>query len=322
VVVVTALDPPTVEVHCHGGLAAVAMVRDSLVAAGGERGEWPKPEGLTRSRAEAWADLLRAATGRTAAILLDQAQGAFDRECERLASLVDSDPEAVRRRMEQLVGRSPALVEGAVVVLAGRPNVGKSRLLNALAGYERSIVSEEAGTTRDLVRTATAMGGWPVELVDAAGDRAESEVVDRVEAEGVRRAGMARRDAAAVVLVLDRSEPLQATDHRLMAALPDAIRVGNKSDRPGAWEGRDLGALEVSALAGVGLDGLIGAITARIEPQPIAPGEAVVVREWQRDRLRAADAAIGAGRADDAAEILRGASRETSVPAQSPEVWE
>ena len=106
------------------------------------------------------------------------------------------------------------LLSGWKVVLIGRPNVGKSRLLNALSGFRRAIVDELPGTTRDVVAFRTAFGGWPVELADTAGIRATP---DEVEHLGIERAKEELRTADLVLLVLDRSEYLRPIDVQLIA---------------------------------------------------------------------------------------------------------
>src|SRR5262249_7525364 len=130
------------------------------------------------------------------------------------------------------------LVSGWKVVIAGRPNVGKSRVFNALAGFDRSIVNPQAGVTRDVVSIRTAFGGWPVELSDTAGERDSSDVVERL---GIVRARQERRDADLVLLVLDRSEPLEEIDRNLLEAAPTSLVVANKCDLAAAWAAGDLG---------------------------------------------------------------------------------
>src|SRR5206468_12815742 len=104
------------------------------------------------------------------------------------------------------------LISGWKVVIAGRPNVGKSRLFNAMAGFARAIVDPTPGVTRDVVTFRTAFGGWPVELADTAGLRATE---DAIESMGIARSRREQVDADLVLLVLDRSELLQPTDHEL-----------------------------------------------------------------------------------------------------------
>ena len=128
--------------------------------------------------------------------------------------------DTVRLGIERLLERErigSRLISGWKVALAGRPNVGKSRLLNALAGYTRAIVDPMPGTTRDLVTVRTSMDGWPVELADTAGLRASA---DTIEAEGIRRARAYQAEADLRVLVLDRSEPLTKEDRDLIERSP------------------------------------------------------------------------------------------------------
>ena len=125
------------------------------------------------------------------------------------------------------------LTTGWRVVIAGRPNVGKSRLLNALAGYQRAIVDPTPGTTRDLVTALTAFDGWPVELVDTAGVR---ETDDAIERSGIDRTLRQTETADLVLKVLDRSEPLQVDDRTLMSGPGPALLVAGKADLPPAWE--------------------------------------------------------------------------------------
>ena len=149
--------------------------------------------------------------------------------------------------------RGRIIREGATVVIAGRPNVGKSSLFNALLGQERAIVTETAGTTRDLVTETCDIEGVRVTLVDTAGLRDTS---DRIEVEGVWRGTRAREVANVIVVVLDAAEDQTADDERLLreTAGRPRVLVANKSDRPVLWNRED--ALRISATSGDGLDGL------------------------------------------------------------------
>ncbi len=170
------------------------------------------------------------------------------------------------------------LIDGWRVVLAGRPNVGKSRLLNALAGYGRAIVDPTPGTTRDVVTLQTAFDGWPVELVDTAGLR---EAADEIEASGVSKARSEHAKADLILLVLDLSMPLTEPDHALIQDFPHALRVANKSDLPAAWEPSRVAAMPISAEHGDGLDALMAEIVDRLVPNPPRPGAAVPFRVEQ-----------------------------------------
>ena len=285
-------DPPEVEVQGHGGPAAIALVVEALVAAGAERARasaWVRHAAGSRLRAEARLDLPHATTLRTASHLLDQANGAIDRE---LALIRDDPPESALTRLDILIARSEVglhLAQGWRVVLAGRPNVGKSRLLNALLGYDRAIVDPSPGTTRDVVSAATAFDGWPVELADTAGLR---DPGDPIEAEGVARARDRHRSADLVLLVLDRSELLTGADRRLMAEHPGALVVANKADLPGVW---DFDGLVVSAERGDGIDRLAAEIVRRLVPDPPPAGSAIPFRPRHARRLGLIRRAIARG---------------------------
>jgi tRNA modification GTPase len=196
VAVVLAGDPPEVEVHGHGGPAPLALVVEALVAGGAALATpeaWVGRSGRSPLSVAAEIDLAGAATVRSAEILLEQAQGALEAEIRRLmtrARPIPGRPSAASTPCSAARRSGCVLVSGWRVVLAGRPNVGKSRLLNALAGYERALVDPVPGTTRDIVTIRTALDGWPVDLSDTAGLRPTSEPI---EATGV---ALARADRA------------------------------------------------------------------------------------------------------------------------------
>ncbi len=293
--------PPEVEIQCHGGPAAIALVVEALGAAGAKtrsQRAWARHSAGSSLRAEASLALGSAPTVRVAEVMLDQAEGALDDEIRRA---LDAIPDEAIFLLDGLIERArlgTRLTAGWRVVLAGRPNVGKSRLLNALAGYDRAIVAPTPGTTRDVVTVLAAFGGWPVELADTAGLRA---ALDPIEAEGVALARARQRGADLVLVVLDRSEPLDDLDRAVLADHPGALVVANKLDLPAAWDDREIGAIAVSAERGDGIDALVEAVAARLVPEPPPPGSGVpsrpiharrlgLIREWLRlgrvDRAR------------------------------------
>lgn len=282
VAVIIGLDPPEVEIQCHGGPAAVAMIVDALRDAGVEQRRpvaWVRHAAGSAIEAEAVVDLARAQTARVAEILLDQEAGALRRELERLQGLIDARSVEAGRRLQRLAAAGRVglkAVGGWSVVLTGRPNVGKSSLLNALAGFDRSIIAATPGTTRDVVTQGTAFDGWPVDLSDTAGLRASA--ADAIEDEGVRRARSRRDLADLAVLIFDGSEPLTDEDHGLHAESPAALVVASKADRPAAWGHTALDAIRVSAHSGEGLETLIAAVATRLVPEPPEPGQAVPFR--------------------------------------------
>ena len=167
-------------------------------------------------------------------------------------------------------------------MLAGRTNVGKSSLLNALAGYGRAIVHPTPGTTRDAVAVTTAVEGWPVELCDTAGLRAADDR-RRAHRHRARRERLAQADL--VVLVTDRSLPWSAEDQALAQQWPAAVLVHNKCDLPAA---PDLGRQDFDqcALRGEGIDVLLAAIGRRLAPDPPPPGSPVPFCGEQVEMLR------------------------------------
>jgi tRNA modification GTPase len=165
-------------------------------------------------------------------------------------------------RIERLLAtaRAGALAKrGARLALVGRPNTGKSSLLNALVGYQRSIVSELPGTTRDYLEAPLELAGIPVTAIDTAGIRTTADIV---EASGVEAAKGLAANADLTLLLLDVSTPLTPDDHELMRTLDAArtLRVASKADLAPGWDAGDMGAIAVSAKTGAGLDTLKEAI--------------------------------------------------------------
>jgi tRNA modification GTPase len=298
-------ETPIVEIQCHGGIAAVALVQAALEKAGAQPAKtgWPGPTdpnaGLPLAKL-ALLDLTYAPTLTTAEILLDQANGSLHEEVCRLVELIEEHPAAALAGVQAIEARAAVglrLLSGWKVVITGRPNVGKSRLLNALAGFTRAIVDPTPGTTRDVVSFQTSVAGWPVELADTAGIRATS---DTVEILGIERTREQQRQSDMVILVLDRSEPLQPIDRELIATTSEAILVANKSDLPPAWPAEPSSLdprpiLMISAERGDGIPSLLGAVVKRLIPDPPPPGSAVPFRPEQVESLSRAKACLQAG---------------------------
>lgn len=159
--------------------------------------------------------------------------------------------------------------QGARLALLGRPNAGKSSLLNALLGYQRSIVSDTPGTTRDYLEAPLVIGGVPVTAVDTAGLR---DAANAIEASGVEQARHIGQHADLRLLIVDGSQPLTEEDEELVRSIPPerTLVVLNKRDRPAAFAAADLPLppgtqpLELSALTGHGLAELESAIAAEL----------------------------------------------------------
>ena len=254
-----------VEISAHGNPVVLDEIVRRAIGAGArlaEPGEFTLRAFLNGKRdliqAEAVGDLIAAATPLQARVAFDQLEGTLTRRIAaidaelfdliaRLEASLDFPDEGyhfieasetaqrielVIERLDQLLGdakQGRMIREGATVVLAGRPNVGKSSLFNVLAGNDRAIVTEIPGTTRDLVTERIDLGGLPITLVDTAGWRDTSDVIER---EGVARAVKARDVADLVIVVLDRSKPVTAEDEHLLeqTTTRNRIVVANKSD--------------------------------------------------------------------------------------------
>lgn len=292
VAVIVAESPPRVEIQCHGGSASIGLVLAAIQAESVRVGpnEESGPGETIDTLAEALDDLPHAPTLRTAAILLEQAQGALDFELRQVIAALSHDPDQARRDLEKLRERAGVglrLRDGWRVALAGRPNVGKSSLLNAILGFDRAIVNPCPGTTRDVVRVQAACDGWPVEFADTAGIRA---AIDVIEQSGVERARRVHDEADLVALLLDGSVPLTAADHDLIAEYPQAFRIATKADLPLAWKPSDWHAESVSARQREGIDSLLSTMLERLIGVPIPKGVGVPFRPSHRAAI---DAALG-----------------------------
>jgi tRNA modification GTPase len=267
----------------------VALIEETLVAGGCQRLAWRDwaagrcADAITASALNALAD---ARTERVAAILLDQYHGALSRALSEIQQAIDrGDRCTARRQSDELCARVDLgrhLVKPWQVVLAGRVNVGKSSLINALAGYDRSIVHPTPGTTRDAVTLATAIDGWPVELCDTAGLRAGGDAIERA---GMERARERLAQADLVILVGDCSERWSREDQTLVDQWPAALRVHNKCDLPPAADDRPPG-LSISAMRGDGVENLLATVARRLAPQPPPAGAAVPFTAAQIEMVR------------------------------------
>mgnify|MGYP001160552346 FL=1 len=241
------------------------------------------------AQAEAIADLIAAGTEAGARAALRSLHGEFSERINRLvadtielrvyveSSIDFSDEEIdflsegdVAHRLEQLdaqltailtsARRGQVLRDGMNLVIAGRPNAGKSSLLNRLAGYEAAIVTDVAGTTRDVLREHIHIDGMPLHIIDTAGLRDSADIVEQ---EGIRRAWRAIEEADGVLLVIDDSLGLGAAEREVAARLPDQVSltlIRNKIDVSGGEAGLRDGELGpevyLSAQTGEGLDAL------------------------------------------------------------------
>ena len=315
------------ELYLHGGQTTVRRVLALLGrhARGARPGEFTERAFLNGkldlAQAEAVMDLINAGAERSANSALAQLTG---RLSERIAAVeaqlldalsgleaaIDYPEEleddvtsalpgvlaAAEAELAALIGAGLSgrvLREGARVALIGRPNAGKSSLLNALAGAERAIVTQFAGTTRDVLEEAVSMDGITVTLFDTAGIRAADDPVERI---GVERARRAAERADLLLLCFDAAAPLSEEDEALLAETAGRSRLAVccKGDLPALWEAEALSpygieALAVSAETGEGLAALRRAIAARIAP---AAESALVTNARHIEALQRAAASV------------------------------
>jgi tRNA modification GTPase len=294
---------PSLEIHGHGGREVVRFLLDHLCEQGLQICSW---EDFLRKTsddplcAEATIALTQAATFRTAGILLDQQQGALGRAFDKILAALDrGDSMAAGEGLAQLdryaaVGQH--LTRPWRVAVAGAPNVGKSSMVNALAGYQRSVVAATPGTTRDVVTTRIALDGWLIELADIAGLRREAE---SLEEQGIRRAKATAAGAALVLWVLDGSMP---------AVWPDEddgriLYVVNKIDLPAAWEG-GANAVRVSARMGTGLAELCSTLVAQLVQHSPPTGAAVPFTPRLCDGIAEAQRIVASGDSEETRRIV------------------
>lgn len=311
------------EIHCHGGRAVLAAVLAECCRLGArpaERGEFSyrawRNGRLDLTQAEAVAETIAAPTraalhlaqvklsgvlGRRVAALragLEELRAQFclavdfpdeDVDClppEQLAGAVERTVTGLKELLAG-VERARAWREGALAVLCGRVNVGKSSLLNALLGRERAIVTDQPGTTRDFLEEPLDLDGLPVRLCDTAGLRRAADPVERAGLDLAR--DLADR-ADLVLFVVDGSLPLLDEERRTASALDPArtLAVVNKGDLPLAapWPGAELAArfevLAISARTGAGLERLAARMHERLaegSPEPEADAVAPNLRQ-------------------------------------------
>jgi tRNA modification GTPase len=328
-----------VEISAHGNPVVLQAIVGRALEAGArlaEPGEFTLRAFLNGKRdlvqAEAVGDLIDAATPMQARVAFDQLEGTLTQRIAEIdaelfgliarleASLDFPDegyhfiqPDEIGRLVGSVVGRLDQLLagarhgrlirEGATVVVAGRPNVGKSSLFNMLARADRAIVAAVAGTTRDLVSERIDLEGLAVTVVDTAGWR---EAIDGVEREGIARAERASAVADLLLLVLDGSEPPRPEDDQLLTRTAGRRRivVANKSDKPAAI-GREVD-VRVSALTGIGADQLRRAMVRALtgeesfrDPAAISNLRHIALLEQARTRLIAAQELVGTGHAPE-----------------------
>ncbi len=336
-----------VELHGHGGLACVQRVLALVLAAGARRahpGEFSQRAFLNGrldlTRAEALAQLVSARSRRAAQLAMAGLDGGLQQRLSALrARLLDQLAElearvdfeedlppldgaavvheltAVRAALEQLVAEArqgEILREGLRVAIIGRPNVGKSSLLNRLSRRERAIVTDLPGTTRDLLESELVLDGVPLTLLDTAGIR---DTADPIEQLGIARSRTALASADAVLLLFDLQAGWSEADEALRQQVPEGavlVVAGNKADQAGVAAGPvnaeqpgppELApaAVAFSALTGEGTDALVAELLTRCGAMA-AQGLQVALNARQRDLAAAAAASL--------AQVLQAAAQQ------------
>jgi tRNA modification GTPase len=323
-----------VELHCHGGLIAVQRVLALVLAHGCRRaaaGEFSQRAFLNGrldlTRAEAIGDLIAARSQRAAQLAMAGLDGGLQRRItvlreqllDQLAELearVDFEENlppldaaavvaaltAVRQALEALVAEArqgELLRDGLRVAIVGRPNVGKSSLLNRLSRRERAIVTDTPGTTRDLLESELVLEGVPLTLLDTAGIRPTSDAVERL---GIARSRAALAAADAVLLLFDLTTGWSDDDQELRDLVPDGavlLLVGNKADAAGLATGAVAPTgpgfpleVAISARTGEGCDVLVETLLQRCGATELQ-GLQVALNGRQRELAAAAAAALG-----------------------------
>jgi tRNA modification GTPase len=327
----------TLELQAHGSPVVVDILIERLCELGAriaEAGEFSRRafmnDKLDLTQAEAIADLIDSSSRKAARAAQRSMQGRFSEMVMALNEHVTTlrvhveaaldfpeeeidflSDDALRVRLdatrtifddvERAVRQGCLLREGVTVVLAGRPNAGKSSLLNVLAGYDAAIVTHIAGTTRDLVREQIELSGLPVNIIDTAGLRASA---DEVEEEGIKRARAELDNADHALVIYDAVTGTPTELRSLLAelpALPGYTIVRNKIDLTDIPAGRDStepSMINVSAKTGAGIDDLRSHLERQLGYEPAGEGT-VIARQRHLESLRRARAHF-----DAACEVL------------------
>ncbi len=338
-----------VEIHCHGGPVPLKRILDLTLVQGArlaDPGEFTKRAFLNGrldlAQAEAVIDIIRSKTDASLKVAVGNLSGQLSEQVRALRHAVlrmiaqleaaidfpeEDIEEAAAADVAQLIVEAKSrlttllataqtgriLREGLATVIIGKPNVGKSSLLNALLREKRAIVTDIPGTTRDIIEEYVNIGGIPLKIIDTAGIRDTADVVEKI---GVERAKALVEQADLILLLLDSSAPLSPEDRAVLELLPgkQAIVLINKSDLPARLETEEVEkytggrlVLKISVAREEGLAALEQAIVDMVYGGQVSPGEAAFVNNVRHsaalraalERLNDAEATIEAGMPSD-----------------------
>lgn len=287
-----------VEIYCHGGIISVKNVLQLILNKGArlaEPGEFTKRAFLNGrldlSQAEAVMDMIKAKTDKSFEASLDQLEGSLSKKIKEIRNILlemiahvevsidfpDQDVEEItydelkdsankiKEEIERLLAtsdRGKILREGLNTVILGKPNVGKSSLLNAILRENRAIVTDIPGTTRDIIEEYVNIDGIPLRIIDTAGIRDTDDIVEQI---GVDRAKQTVLDADLIIAVFDASRELSDEDHQIIDLIKDkkTIIILNKTDLPSKYDEdyfksilNDKEIIIASITSGIGLENL------------------------------------------------------------------
>ncbi|MFZ5634221.1 MAG: tRNA uridine-5-carboxymethylaminomethyl(34) synthesis GTPase MnmE [Bacillota bacterium] len=312
-----------VEINCHGGIVPLRETLKAVLASGArlaEPGEFTRRAFLNGrldlSQAESVIDIIRSKTGASLKVALSQLAGGLSARIGEIQGKIlgilagleasidfpeDDVEEKARRQLSvsaldiigdldkliEAAGKGRIYREGIKTVIAGRPNVGKSSLLNALLGQERAIVTHVPGTTRDVIEETLNIRGIPLKLIDTAGLRETQDLVERI---GVEKTREMLAGADLILFVVEAAEGLTGEDREILRALDKSktfliinkIDLGVNIQDPG-MEG--IPAVEVSALTGEGMDTLEDRIEEIVTGGKISSPESIMVSSARHEAV-------------------------------------
>lgn len=291
-----------VEIYCHGGIVPVRKILELLLKSGArlaEAGEYTKRAFLNGrldlSQAEAVIDIIKSKTDKSYEVSLDQLEGSLTNKIKEIREVLlgmvahievsidfpDEDAEVqtldeleesaleVKEKISSLLAtadRGKILRDGLNTVILGKPNVGKSSLLNAVLRENRAIVTDIPGTTRDIIEEYINIDGIPLKIIDTAGIRETSDIIEKM---GVDRAKKLVLDADLIISIFDISRELTDEDHEILDLIKDkkTIILLNKTDLPNVYDEayfkthvKDIEIITTSITKGIGIDELENSI--------------------------------------------------------------